>query len=435
MARKPKSTDANVSEANGLRILNLRVENFQRIEVADITPREDVIEITGANGQGKSSALDAIEALFAGKAALKPRPVRDGADEARLLADLGTLRIEAHVAPDRSTRLVVRGADGARYSSPQAVLDELRGKVGFDPLAFDRLKPKEQIAALLSVTEIEADLEALERSRTALFERRTERGRDLKSAAAAVQRYADIPAETPDEPLSAEQIVNECRALEARKAERTRMISALDDTRGRWQRTREQIAQLEQQLERMRQELATLEKAGNELHQRIKDTPEIDDAAIEALTSQLDWISVINAQVERKAQRKRLIAERDAIERDVQGLSDELDEIDARKRAALAAAKFPIPGLGYDDEGVTFQGRPLANASDAERLRVCIGIAMALNPHLRVLCVRDGSLLDQRSLGIVREMAADRGYQVWIERVDESGSVGVVFENGRTVER
>jgi hypothetical protein len=57
-------------------------------------------------------------------------------------------------------------------------------------------------------------------------------------------------------------------------------------------------------------------------------------------------------------------------------------------------------------------------------------IAMAANPELRVLRIKDGSLLDENGLRLVAEMADAGDYQVWIEQVDTSGKVGIVMEDG-----
>ena len=65
-----------------------------------------------------------------------------------------------------------------------------------------------------------------------------------------------------------------------------------------------------------------------------------------------------------------------------------------------------------------------------EQLRTSIAIAMALNPKLRVIRVRDGSLLDEESLKLIADMADKEDYQVWCERVDSSGKIGFVLENG-----
>jgi hypothetical protein len=64
------------------------------------------------------------------------------------------------------------------------------------------------------------------------------------------------------------------------------------------------------------------------------------------------------------------------------------------------------------------------------RRRVSVAIAMAANPKLRVLRVRDGSLLDEDGIAMLAKLANERDYQIWLERVDSTGKIGVVMEDG-----
>jgi hypothetical protein len=84
---------------------------------------------------------------------------------------------------------------------------------------------------------------------------------------------------------------------------------------------------------------------------------------------------------------------------------------------------------------VNYNGLPFEQGSDAEQLRVSISIAMASNPKLRVIRIRDGSLLDENGLKLVAELAHEKDYQIWIERVDTTGSIGIVMEDGEVTAR
>ena len=79
---------------------------------------------------------------------------------------------------------------------------------------------------------------------------------------------------------------------------------------------------------------------------------------------------------------------------------------------------------------MTFDGKPFDQASSAEQLRVSVAMGIALNPTLRVLLVRDGSLLDKESFKMMAEMASEADAQVWIERVEDDDHVGIVIEDG-----
>lgn len=49
---------------------------------------------------------------------------------------------------------------------------------------------------------------------------------------------------------------------------------------------------------------------------------------------------------------------------------------------------------------------------------------------MRVILLKDASLLDPQSTDYVRRRAVQEGYQVWEERVSAEGSVGFVIEDG-----
>ena len=107
--------------------------------------------------------------------------------------------------------------------------------------------------------------------------------------------------------------------------------------------------------------------------------------------------------------------------------------MDARakqKQDAIAGAAMPVDGLGFGAGVVTYNGVPFDQASSAEQLRVSMGIAIAANPKLRVIRITDGSLLDEDSLAAIGEMAKAADFQVFVEVVDSSGTVGIVIEDG-----
>jgi len=117
-------------------------------------------------------------------------------------------------------------------------------------------------------------------------------------------------------------------------------------------------------------------------------------------------------------------------------LTDELAAIEQAKVEAIAAADLPVKGLGFDESGVSYNGIPFPQLSSSEQLRVSMAVAMALNPKIKVLRITDGSLLDEASMDIIRQMAGDRGYQVWVEKVQETPDTkpAVVFvEDGEVV--
>ena len=114
-----------------------------------------------------------------------------------------------------------------------------------------------------------------------------------------------------------------------------------------------------------------------------------------------------------------------------------LYELTGEKATRIAAVEMPVEGLGIDTErGVLFQNVPFDQASTGDQLEVSAAIGMALNPKLRVLRFKDGSLLDSKHMERLEKLAKDRDYQFWIERVaEEDSGVGFYIENGQLAQR
>jgi hypothetical protein len=62
-------------------------------------------------------------------------------------------------------------------------------------------------------------------------------------------------------------------------------------------------------------------------------------------------------------------------------------------------------------------------------------MAMALNPKLKVIRIMDGSLLDGENMAVITEMAKDKDFQIWIERVEDGSDMAIIIEDGAIVER
>ena len=113
-------------------------------------------------------------------------------------------------------------------------------------------------------------------------------------------------------------------------------------------------------------------------------------------------------------------------------LTTQMAERQREADAKIAAASLPVSGLTLTTDGaVRLNDLPFEQASDAEQLRTSIALAMALNPRLKVIRVRDGSLLDSDGMEFVRQMAKERGYQVWIESVSHGEPTGFELVAGR----
>ncbi len=195
-----------------MRIIELSAENIKKLKCVDITPDAHVVQITGKNGSGKSSVLDAILYALAGTKHIDSRPIRDGEAKAHVTLDLGefivTRRFNAGGASGGS--LTIESQDGrARYTSPQTLLDKLVGPLTFDPLHFANSEPKQQLELLRALVPLDVDLDALDLDNRRDFDARTELHRTIKQLEAQLASSDELDAiEPPSE--SPVQLLTNC---------------------------------------------------------------------------------------------------------------------------------------------------------------------------------------------------------------------------------
>ena len=172
---------------------------------------------------------------------------------------------------------------------------------------------------------------------------------------------------------------------------------------------------------------AALAKTWTDQTKLVQALQDIDTGAIKQGIRDAEGV---NQQVRENALRKRLYDDFKSKEKQAAELTRKIDKIDGDKAKALREAKLPIKGLGLSTAGVTFGGLPFEQCSSAEQLRISVAMGMAMNPDLRILMIRDGSLLDEDGLAQVAEMAKAGDYQIWLERVGEGQECSIILEDG-----
>lgn len=400
-----------------MKIISLEVQNVKRIKAVRIEPDGNLIIIGGDNGQGKTSVLDSIKYAMGGKASHPPKLVREGTNGSFTEIDFGEFVVTETVSKNGTVKLVITAPNGSIFRSPQAMLDKFVSVLSFDPLEFSRMRPAEQAKVLRDLVGL--DLSGLDTERQQAYDARTEVNRDVKRLRS---QFELMPEGDPTaEGVSVSALADELEAVRERNRERIAINEAILAT----ERDREEVlAKIEELKERaalMANEIKALDveaqKAG-------------DKEPTEEIVSKIKGAEEINRAVDAAFERKKVLHELKKSDVRSEELTERIEEIDAKKESAIAAASFPVSGLGVSDDGVTYNGIPFEQASSAEQLRVSVAIGLALNPDLKVLLVRDGSLLDIANLEMVGKMAEDADAQVWIERVGKTGEVSVVIEDG-----
>jgi DNA repair exonuclease SbcCD ATPase subunit len=427
-----------------MKIIELRAENVKRISAVAIRPNGNLVEITGKNGQGKTSVLDAIWWALEGTKNIQSAPIRAGADEAVIELDLGDLRVKrtfrAKEGGEFTTNLVVSNADGMRAQGPQSMLDALMGTLTFDPLAFTRMDAKKQFDTLKQFVP-GFDFDAADQANKSDFAKRADLNRSVKdkrAQAAGMAAPAGAPAERIDESALVERLDaagQHNTDVQGRKVRRESLARRISDIEERATEYETQAARLRREAEQADESAKANRAAAAEMQAKLGaagDLPDLIDTA--ALRAEIATARQHNELFDRVArgvaERAALSAAADELEAQAKALTKAIDAREAAKVAAIADADMPVAGITFGDGVVLLGGVPFEQGSDAEQLRASVAIAAAMNPKLRVIRVRDGSLLDNDSMTLLAEIADERDMQVWVETVQSGRAGALVIEDG-----
>ena len=437
-----------------MKIIELIAENYKKLRVVEITPKGHVVQITGKNGQGKTSVLDAIWTALAGAKATPEKPVRKGAERTTIKLNLGELQVTRIITGAGSNQLTVEAKNGSKITSPQKVLDELLGQLSFDPLAFIEMKAKEQIEELRKVAKIDINVDEINALNKADYDARTDVNRDvrrLESELSTITVQEGLPKEKVDEA----EILHQLNSVSSRNkeigeilAEKSRLKYAYLEVERSVDAQNNEIDLLESEIEKLETTLKAkreslkektkalkyLETKQMEANKAANDAPEPDFINTNEITAQLQQAQMTNREIDKRTRRDGVQAQLREKQRVADNLTRGIEAREEKKRDALKNAAMPIEGLSFDDSTVTFKGIPIDQLGEAEAIRISTAIAMAANPKLRVIRILHGEALDEDSLAIIAKMAEENDFQVWMAKVDSTGKVGIVMEDGMVKE-
>lgn len=424
---------AEQSPKESLRIVSLSASNVKKITAVHIDPSGNVVTLSGPNGAGKSSVMDSIWYALGGKGNLPDQPIRRGASKLEIVLKLGNRQEVKFVVTRKvtgtGTTLTVANASGDVQPSPQAILDGIVGNLAFDPVAFVGMEPKQQLETLrklvgLDFTKQDADYQRL-------YDERRAANRELESAKSRLNQCAVDP-NAPKEEVSVASLLAKLEEANKLNARNQDSRNEEDDLKVAYFSLKTQHEKLQEQL---RQVEASMSKSAYDWDSKKKSNESLKDVDTASLTMQISNCEVQNGKARQNARAKELRKEVDALSQKADGFTTKMDAIKKEKEDALESAKFPLPGLAFDDSGVLLNELPFNQASTGQQIRASVAIGMALNPQLRVIFVRNGSLLDDAGLKIISEMADNNDYQVWLETVRSDDPAALIFEDGAIVEK
>ena len=138
-----------------MKISKLKIENLYGIEQLELDGKS--VELTGSNGVGKSSVLDAIRLALTNNSKRK-YVVKNGQTEGRIFVKLDDgITIDRKKRTDKSDYKSIKDENGNEINSPEAFLKDIFTPLQLEPVEFLSMSEQEQNRILLNLIEFNKD--------------------------------------------------------------------------------------------------------------------------------------------------------------------------------------------------------------------------------------------------------------------------------------
>ena len=138
-----------------MKISKIRIKNLYGIEQLELDGKS--IELTGTNGIGKSSVIDAIRLALTNDSKRKTI-VRNGEKEGSIYIETDTgLKIDRKKRTDKSDYKSIKDENGNEINSPETFLKEIFTPLQLEPVEFLTMSEKDQNKLLLNLIEFDQD--------------------------------------------------------------------------------------------------------------------------------------------------------------------------------------------------------------------------------------------------------------------------------------
>ena len=400
-----------------MKINKLEIENVKRIKAVKIEPTKDGLTIIGGkNNQGKTSVLDSIAWALGGERFRPSQAQREGSvipPNLKIVMDNGL------VVERKGKNSDLKVTDPSGKKAGQQLLNEFIEQLALDLPRFMEASGKEKAKTLLHIIGLDATIVELEKKEAEIFNSRQAIGRiaDQKEKYAKEQPY--FP-DAPDEPIAAAELIRQQQEILARNGEN--------------QRQRENLHNLEQEQQRINDQLAELLRQQADIEEKVRvarlSAADLHDESTAELEKNLAEIDEINRKV-------RANLDKDKAEEDAKNYRNqyrkytlELEDVRKEKADLLTSAELPLPGLSVQDAELFYNGAKWDCMSGSDQLKVATAIVRKLNPKCGFVLLDKLEQMDLDTLQEFGKWLETEGLQAIATRVSTGDECSVIISDG-----
>ena len=403
-----------------MKINKLEIENVKRIKAVKVEPKENGLTIIGGNNnQGKTSVLDSIAWALGGDRFKPSQAEREGS---MVPPTLHIVMNNGLVVERKGKNSALKVTDPSGKKAGQQLLNEFVEQLALDLPKFMEASGKEKAQVLLQIIGVGDKLTELEKEEKELYNERLYVGRtaDQKEKFAKEQPY--FP-EAPKELISPSDLIRQQQEILAKNGEN--------------QRKREYLHQLEQEYQKINEQLSALLKKQGEVKKDLetarKSASDLQDESTKELEESIANIEEINRKVRANLDKEKAEDDAKVYREQYNALSGKIEEIRKGKKQLLETAALPLPELSVLDGELIYRGQKWDNMSGSERLKVSTAIVRKLNPNCGFVLLDKLEQMDMKTLQEFGAWLEAEGLQAIATRVSTGGECSILIEDGYVV--
>lgn len=309
--------------------------------------------------------------------------------------------------------------DPSGKKAGQQLLDSFIEQLALDLPKFMEASGKEKAQTLLQIIGVGDQLASMEMEESALYNERLTIGRIADQKEKFAKEQLSYP-EAPSELVSVSELIRQQQEILAKNGEN--------------QRKRENLHKLEQEYQRINEQMEELLQRQNQIQKDLKvarmDAVDLHDESTEELEKNIADIEELNRKVRANLDKEK--AEDDAKEyrNQYQELTSKITKVRQQKTDLLKNVELPLPGLSVADGELIYNGQKWDNMSGSDQMKVSTAIVRKLNPNCGFVLL---DKLEQMDLESMKEFGAwleQEGLQVIATRVSTGDECSIIIEDG-----
>ena len=403
-----------------LKINKLEIENVKRIKAVKLEPKENGLTIIGGNNnQGKTSVLDSIAWALGGE---KYKPSQAAREGSAIPPTLHIVMNNGLVVERKGKNSALKVTDPSGQKAGQQLLNEFVEQLALDLPKFMESSGKEKAKTLLQIIGVGDQLAEMEKEEKELYSRRLAIGQiaDQKKKFANEQIYYP---DAPKELVSPSELIRQQQEILARNGENQRKRERLHELEQEYQKVNEQIESLLKRQSEIESSLAIARKSASDLHDQ--STAELEESIAN--------IEEINRKVRANLDKDKAEDDAKDYEDQYKALTVEINDVRQRQIDLLKSAELPLPELSVRDGELIYKGQQWDNMSGSDRLKVSTAIVRKLNPKCGFVLLDKLEQMDLDTLKEFGEWLEAEGLQAIATRVSTGGECSIIIEDGYVV--